>query len=236
MSEIIQRRTLVTAHSGPDGTPDNSLENIEYVLGMKADAMELDVRKDPQGELVLSHDEVTEKDAALTLERAFQVISQHPTMKINCDLKEGNLEREVYELGRAFQLQDRLIYSGAADPENCRKLPISLYLNLEYFLDSTTSLATQIRTLETATRQEVREFLESCLAKLPLLKARSLNMHHSVFDKAFAPNEDAMAYAFSLWTVDDANTIKRYLDRGVQAITTRKLRCALDLEDSMKMH
>lgn len=234
MSDTVQLRTLLTAHSGPDGTPDNSLENIEYILGTSVDAMELDVRKNPQGELVLSHDAVSNDAAVITLARAFEEIAKHPTMKVNCDLKEGGIEQEVFELGQAYGLQDRLIYSGSADPSRCKDLPITLYLNLEYFLDPATSLDARIRDLETSSKEEVRAFLDSCLERLPHLKANSLNMHYSVFEKAFEANDNADSYAFSLWTVDDNQDLRRFMQSGVQAITTRKVREALEIRDSLQ--
>lgn len=230
MSENDERGTLVTGHSGPDGIEDNSLENINYVLETTADAMELDIRRNHRGELVLAHDQVADDATAVRLSRAFEALSKHPTMKVNCDLKEGGLEQEVYDLALVYKIQDRLIYSGAADPSRCLDLPISLYLNLEYFLDSASDLS-RIRQLETATKDEVREFLLACLDKLPELNAHSLNMHYSVFDKAFDEDEDASSYAFSLWTVNDPQDLKRYMRAGVRAITTRQLKVALDLRD-----
>lgn len=234
MSKNEQRGTLVTAHSGPDGTLDNSLENILYVLQTNADAMELDIRRDQKGELVLSHDPVKDGDKPLTLKEAFEIISQHPTMKINCDLKVGNLEHDVYKLGCDFQLQDRLIYSGSADPEQCKDLPITLYLNLEYFFDPAIDGAMSEALLESSTREEVWEFLTTCMDSLPSLKAHSLNMYYAVFDKAFEDGADASRYPFSLWTVDNLQDIRRHMKVGVQAITTRRLKEALELRDSLE--
>ena len=37
--------TLITAHTGADGRPDNSLEFVEYALGCGADTLEVDVRR-----------------------------------------------------------------------------------------------------------------------------------------------------------------------------------------------
>ena len=36
--------TNITAHSGSDGTPDNSMEFVHYALTTSADALEIDVR------------------------------------------------------------------------------------------------------------------------------------------------------------------------------------------------
>ena len=40
----MNRKTLITAHSGADGTPDNSMEFVRYALTRQADVLEVDVR------------------------------------------------------------------------------------------------------------------------------------------------------------------------------------------------
>ena len=51
--------TLITAHSGADGTPDNSMEFVRYVLGTQADVLEIDVRRGHNGNLIICHEEAT---------------------------------------------------------------------------------------------------------------------------------------------------------------------------------
>ena len=87
---------MITAHSGCDETPENSLEFLRTALQSEADAVEVDVRKNGEGKLILSHDE-TQKDA-VTLEEAFRMIQGVPKKKINCDLKQKGLEEEIYRL------------------------------------------------------------------------------------------------------------------------------------------
>ena len=49
-------KTQITAHSGSDGTPDNSLACVRYALSTDADAFEVDVRRLSDGTLALGHD------------------------------------------------------------------------------------------------------------------------------------------------------------------------------------
>lgn len=48
---------IITAHSGCDGTEDNSLEFVTYALRSEAGCLEVDVRKGQDGDLILSHDD-----------------------------------------------------------------------------------------------------------------------------------------------------------------------------------
>ena len=97
---------MITAHSGCDGTPENSLEFLRTALLSEADAVEVDVRKNGEGKLILSHDE-TEEDA-VTLEEAFRMAEGIPKKKINCDLKQKGLEEEIYRLALEYGMESRL--------------------------------------------------------------------------------------------------------------------------------
>ena len=110
---------MITAHSGCDETPENSLEFLRTALQSEADAVEVDVRKNGEGKLILSHDE-TQKDA-VTLEEAFRMIQGVPKKKINCDLKQKGLEEEIYRLALEHEMERRLIFTGDVNPELFRK-------------------------------------------------------------------------------------------------------------------
>lgn len=47
--------TMITAHSGCEGRPDNSLEYVQYALHCGADALEVDVHPKDDG-FYISHD------------------------------------------------------------------------------------------------------------------------------------------------------------------------------------
>lgn len=42
---------------GCDGTPDNSMEFVRYALASEGNCLEADIRRNRDGELILSHDE-----------------------------------------------------------------------------------------------------------------------------------------------------------------------------------
>jgi len=77
---------MITAHSGADGTKENSLEFVAYAMQTGADALEVDVRMGENGILILSHDK-TDEDA-VRLADVFRMMGKYPGMRINCDLKE----------------------------------------------------------------------------------------------------------------------------------------------------
>ncbi|MBS5281024.1 MAG: glycerophosphodiester phosphodiesterase, partial [Butyricicoccus pullicaecorum] len=101
----------ITAHSGCDGTPDNSLEFVRHALQTNADALEVDVRKTKDGILAISHDAILDGQDAPALDAVFALVAQTDKW-INCDLKEPDLENAVIDLARGHGLLQRLIFSG----------------------------------------------------------------------------------------------------------------------------
>ncbi len=104
--------TLITAHSGADGTAPNSLAFVRHAIASVADALEVDVRQGADGALILSHD-APDPDArpSVLLKEVFDLLSPSDK-KINCDLKEKDLEQAALDLATACGIADRLILTG----------------------------------------------------------------------------------------------------------------------------
>ena len=84
---------LITAHSGCDSTPDNSMDFVRHALQLQVDALEVDVWR-KCGKLILSHDEPVDMNHPL-LEEVFALVKEHPSMMVNCDLKEKGLDAKT---------------------------------------------------------------------------------------------------------------------------------------------
>ena len=213
--------TLITAHTGADGRPDNSLEFVDYALTSGADALEVDVRRLPGGVLVLGHDEAAEDAPALA--EVFRRVAGHPRMKINCDLKEPGLEAAVCRLGEEAGLSGRLIFSGTVDAY-CPVPGAEVYLNLEEYVPN---LYLQYR--------EVPNFELEAAAKIAAVchetGIRTVNVYQGLVTRRFAETLAKEGIGLSVWTVNDAWELKWFLGLGVRNITTRKAVLALSLRE-----
>lgn len=67
---------MITAHSGSDGFPDNSLEFISAMLSEGVQAFEIDVQVGPES-LYLSHDVLTDPSDAVLLADVFSLMLSH---------------------------------------------------------------------------------------------------------------------------------------------------------------
>lgn len=216
--------TRITAHTGADGRPDNSLEFVAYALKCGVDTLEVDVRRKADGSLAIGHDEVTAD--APPLSEVLRMTGTHCGMKINCDLKEPGLEPDVCRLAKTAGLSDRLILSGMVDAF-CPVPGAEVYLNLEEYVPNLYLSYREIPNFEL----EAAEEITAVCAKAGV---HTVNAYQGLVTRRFAESLAGNGIGLSVWTVNDDLELKWFLDLGVQNITTRKPALALALRGRKK--
>lgn len=221
---------IITAHSGCDRTEDNSVEFIEYALASEADCLEVDVRENWKGELILAHDENGGKNPFL--QKAFELLRKHPEKKINCDLKRKGLEGPVYRLASEMGVEQQLIYSGEVNPsflekERGEKFPgAEIYMNIE-------NIYPKVYEETGADVWPVR--MQAALSMAAGLGVRCVNMEYSLFTEGILAMIRKEGLKGSAWTVNDTEEIRRLLSREeIENVTTRNLKAALTVREEMK--
>lgn len=221
---------MITAHTGCDGTPDNSEEYLRYALGLGVDAAEVDVRRGGENELILSHDETAEK--AFTLREAFRLLKKQEKGKLNCDLKQKGLEEDVFRLAREEGVEDRLIFTGDVDPFLFRKgekryPEVIWYANLEVFRPRILQPGNRL-----AGSGEMTGRLTEVLKEVKEYEAAGINWHFSlaelIWDRA-----KQMGVGISVWTVDEEELLRFWLSKNVDNITTRRPSRLISLKKEM---
>ena len=204
-------RTLITAHSGCEGLPDNSLEFIRFALHCGADALEVDVRRCPGGGLHLSHDPTDRPGVRLS--DAFSLLSQG-TVSVNCDLKESGLETEVLEAARSFGLEERLWLSGSVSSEALPRMRERTLWNLE-------QACPQILICLAEQRLPSPEELRCAIRQCQDHGARFVNLPWELCTSENLELFQESGLALSVWTVDKEVMAKKLLEHGVFNLTTR---------------
>ncbi len=220
-------KTLLTAHSGCDGTHDNSLEYIYYALALEADCLELDIRKDQSGALVLAHDD---GPARAMLADAFLQLTNHPEKKLNCDLKQEGLELETYALARQMGADGQIVFSGTvsgavagAKPDIFQLVPWFVNIELLFPQIKALGLTEAVKALGAIPMADtIQAFIRDN-------GARCLNAHHSIAKTPLYPELMARGVSLSLWTPDDEQAIRGFLADGVYNITTRNAKRACEI-------
>lgn len=222
----------ITAHSGCENTPDNSLESVRTGIALGADFVEVDVRLDPTGAPRLTHDMPAAYDALLTIEDAFRAVAAAPRCGVNCDLKESAALRPALALAdRCGVTPEKLAFSGSvpiplllAEPQLARRA--AFFLNSEIVCahlmgDDSPSYEAQFRYVAGHVA-EIADLLDRTGAK-------ALNAPYQGVPGPLLRALRAGGIALSLWTVNDEASLARLLKEDVLNITTRTVRSALRL-------
>lgn len=219
------KQQLWTAHSGADGLLDNSMLFVRYALRTQADALEIDVRRHPNtGELVLGHD----ASGSVTLREVFLEAASHPTMRVNCDLKEADLEQDVLQLAQQTGMKQRLILSGAVQPEHILDADFraqQIYWNIE---DRFSDFYERCAAESDFAPRAVRYMCEMCRhAGIGVINICDMVIDERVLDIAQQEH-----IKLSVWTVNHISRMMWLRQHGVYNITTRRIAQALSLPKS----
>lgn len=191
------RFTMITAHAGAENTPDNTMESVRAQLACGAEAIEIDVWA--QGErLVMAHDRPGEGDVCEGLEACFAAVAHYADVMVNVDVKAPDLLARVAALSDAYDLRERILFTGdvlsAADFAAAKAQKLTIWYNHTQIRDGDWLggvTAAGFEVLNAHYRLATREMLESAPERL------------------------------SLWTVNDEAALRMLLEAGVRNITTR---------------
>ena len=217
-------KTQITAHTGAEGRPDNSLEFVSYALACGADALEVDVRRLPGGALAIGHDGVGEE--APRLAEVLRMTAARPGIRINCDLKEPGLEAAVCRLAEEAGLGGRLILSGTVNA--AASVPgAEVYLNMEEYVPDLYLKYREIPSFEL-------EAAETITAVCRQTGIATVNIYQGLVTRRLAETLARAGVGLSVWTVNDSWELNWFLGLGVRNITTRRPVLALELREGGK--
>lgn len=223
--DMMEGKTLLTAHSGADNTADNSLDFVRYALTLPVDAFEVDVRHNADGVLALGHDEAGAD--APTLAQVFALAATHPTMKINCDLKPAGLEREVCALARQMGLAGRLVLSGTVDvavwaSDEMLRETAEVYLNIEKYVPDIYVSYRNIPDFELTAAAQIAAVCKQ-------YGVNTVNINQMLVTRRLVQTLLREGIGLSAWTVNEESELRWFFGEGVRNVTTRAARQALAL-------
>lgn len=218
--------TLITAHSGCDGTADNSLAYLLHAVCTPADAFEVDVQRNADGGLYLSHDPSSNSCPDLSV--AFSLAKENHKL-INCDLKADGLEADVLALAKQFDIVDQLYFSGSVSLSALREsdtIRDRTLFNITPILPNVIAHYRQgVLPTDAQWVKAVQFFKEYRISTInipfELCSVHVIEMLHS------------HKINISAWTVDDQVIACRLLDCNIFNITTRDPAALCALRDRL---
>ncbi len=197
----------ITAHSGCEQTPPNSLDSLKMAESLNCDIAEVDVRFTFDGIPVMTHDrnftDVT------TLEEAFILVSGFEKLKLNLDIKETSHLCNIIPLAEKYSMTDRIFCTGIFEKDTAeikKQFPgCTYYLNMD---------------IRPSWRQNNAYFEKLC-STIKENGAVGLNCHHRNVTKRLVSYLHRNGILVSLWTVDKKKDMKRVISLCPDNITTR---------------
>ncbi len=197
----------LTAHTGCEGTQDNSLESIKSGFENGADIVEFDLNFNSDGKPVLSHDEP--QGECVTLDEAFSVAAQYSNLKLNVDVKNTENLKAVAELAEKYNLKNRIFFTGITqnDVEALKQQTpeISYYLNMD--VDKT--------------QKHNRDYIGSLADTVQNEGAVGINFHYSALSEELVEIFHQRGLLVSVWTVNKKFHMYKVMKLSPDNITTR---------------
>lgn len=222
-------KVLITAHSGCEGTPENSMEHIQKAIELGADCVEIDINMDDQGGLWLTHNPLEDYSGVLSLEEALRVIAPEE-IAVNFDLKTEKALYPVLEAAEAAGIaRERRVFSGSVDVGILKKDPsvaerARIFLNLEQLYPHLDHAVPESRKDEEA---YFDAHVEEIAAVLKELGAECINPTYKIMPTERIALANEHGIGLSLWTVDKAVKQAILLQEQLVNITTRNVSDAL---------
>lgn len=208
--------TIITAHSGCEGTLPNSREHILEAIASGAEMIEVDVRR--CGELLyLSHDISENPVGCVSLEEFLDEMKPQSRMRINFDVKTEELVPLVMEKVNVRDMGKMAVFTGMCNNKKAEVegLGAELWISLWPSGDN---------------ESEVVRGEKICLDETLCC----INLHYSMITEENEKRIRETGLSFSAWTVDDEEEIKRLLKMKIKNITTRRPRLALKLREEIQ--
>jgi hypothetical protein len=209
---------MITAHSGALNTGRNSRQFLDTVKDYKVEVIEVDVRK-KGGLLYIKHTPAFfNLKKCITLKEIFEFIKTYD-YKVNCDIKEKGIIRDVISLAKEMDVADRLIFTGSVMQKDIYDLDCgTVYVNKLFYKPLKPTL-------------DNLEIIKTLLEGFENEHIGGLNLPYSYATKGFLLRCMELDLKLSLYTVDDVSELDRLLDYNPDNITTNLIKDALELKD-----
>ena len=235
------KKPLITAHTGCNDTPRNTVLSVLAGAGWGADINEVDVRSTADQIPILWHDDVLKthncgtlkiKDLSfkeiLSLSEKGEIVFDHPSGKItsleemfdatgdkpivlNLDLKDDECIVPAAELIRQMDLARKIIFSG------CDKVRASYlksnYPEFQVLLNAEESLFLNDGL---SYSEKIRVLCDTAVSA----GCCGLNIRYDFCSRELIDYADLRFLPVAVWTVSSDDVFGNYIDMGVSSITT----------------
>lgn len=203
----LPRGFTVTAHTGCEGTEENSLNFLEKALSLDVEIIEFDVSFDENENPVLAHD--TPKGGEVELSQAFDLISKHPNVRVNVDIKETTALDKIEKCAEEYGVLDQIFFTGVKD--EFLDAVKEQTENVEYYLNVNVNKR----------KAKSSDYLREICDKVKQSGAIGINFKYTGATRELVEYFHNEGLLVSIWTVDKEKAMHEILSLSPDNITTR---------------
>lgn len=207
----------ITAHTGAYNTQMNTLEFVETAVKNNPQVIELDIRKRPDGTLVMSHDIVVTNNDGVKLESAFMLL-QGTDIQINLEIKEMRVLNDLYPLLLNYNLAEQSFLTGI-ETYNVKSVKESACAQMPYYLNY---MPKKTSLFSDSYRQKLIDMLEEA-------GAVGINCNYKYANSQLSSLLHTKGYKLSVWTIDKERAVKKMLVISPDNITTKNPQMVKDV-------
>lgn len=197
----------ITAHTGCEGTADNTLDSISAGAAAGADVVEIDLHYLADGTAVLSHDSPKSENLP-TLDSAFELLATLD-VKMNVDVKSTKNIAAVSELADKHGVREKIFFTGVEEKDveavKAGAPGIPYFLNVSVDKKKNTDL----------------DYLISLTDKVRDCGAIGINMNFKGACSQLVSVFRSEGLLVSLWTANKSKEMRKCLTLSPDNITTR---------------
>jgi glycerophosphoryl diester phosphodiesterase len=227
----LHRNVTITAHRGASAVaPENTLAAFEAAIGAGADAIELDVRLSGDGAVVVFHDSDLLRMAGDPRKVVETSLAELRNLDVGRGFDPAFAGQRIATLAEALALIDRRAFTLIElkpDGHNAAALLTATLREIERGgYEDAVMLASLSPDLVRAARAAAPQIPRALFANdaLPGMARRTdfdlLGLNHLRLDTAAVADARRHGYRLQVWTVNDPERMARYIDLGVDDIST----------------
>lgn len=205
------KKVKVTAHSGCMKTPADSLESVKLGVEIKADICEIDINLLSDGTTVLKHDAVLPDDKNLVkVTEVFEYVKDK-NMGLNLDIKNFNAVGKIADEVLKYGLEEKAFLTGISK-DRAEILKSSNY-KVRYYLNQ--NLENKLFV------SDYNKYIDGLIDTMKSLNCIGLNSNYMNVNSEAVERIQKAGLLVSVWTVDEPELMKKFVDMGVDNITTK---------------
>ncbi|MCM3337527.1 glycerophosphodiester phosphodiesterase [Paenibacillus sp. MER TA 81-3] len=228
---MAQKYPLVSAHTGGGAAPDNTMESFLEGMQSSADLVEIDLRVTADGTVVLLHDH-----SPLLLQHTYKQLNQYENrIQLSPIYENRHIVKfaQILEVVKQYDIQLNLDIKNEETVEPAMQCVVEYGLEKKVFVTGCShGIASKYNRIRIVfnTPDELSErdianygaFAQRMCDEAVRSSAYGLNMDYRTCRKELVDLAHTHHLAIWVYTVNSTNDILRFIEMGVDAITTRE--------------